>query len=83
MPSKGSEAKNQVAIRMQEAFGDDFIGVFDKKIYVWATEGGARVQVCLTPTCPKTFIDVTSKISKEITPEERTTVEELMKRLNI
>lgn len=93
MPGKGSEAKSQVAMRMQKAFGEDFIGVFDKKIYVWATEDGERIQVCLTPTCPKTFIEPIpapsaisspgSEVSKDITPEERTTIEQLMERLGI
>jgi hypothetical protein len=51
--AKGSEAKTNVIQRIQSAFGSDFIGEFDKKIYVWSTEAGERVQVALTLTCPK------------------------------
>lgn len=51
--AKGQEAKNNVAKRIQMAFGSDFIGEFDKKIYVWSNEAGERVQVALAMTCPK------------------------------
>ena len=51
--AKGSEAKANVMQRIAAAFGNDFIGEFDKKIYVWSTEGGERMQVALAMTCPK------------------------------
>lgn len=51
--AKGQEAKNNVMQRIQSAFGSDFIGEFDKKIYVWSTENGERMQVALALTCPK------------------------------
>lgn len=51
--AKGAEAKAGVIQKIATAFGSDFIGEFDKKIYVWSTEGGERVQVALALTCPK------------------------------
>lgn len=51
--AKGAEAKANVTQRLAAAFGSDFIGEFDKKVYVWSTEGGERVQVALAMTCPK------------------------------
>lgn len=51
--AKGAEAKAGVVQRIQAAFGNDFIGEFDKKIYVWSMEGGERTQVALALTCPK------------------------------
>lgn len=51
--AKGAEAKANVMQRIQAAFGNDFIGEFDKKVYVWSTEGGERMQVALAMTCPK------------------------------
>lgn len=37
--AKGSMAKVVVENKIKEAFGNDFIGVADKKIYVWADDG--------------------------------------------
>lgn len=56
--ARGSEAKNQVEKIIKEAFGDNFIGVFDKKLYVWGQEGAERVQIAITMTCPKNEIEV-------------------------
>lgn len=52
--AKGQEAKDLVIKRIQDAFGEDFVGVFDKKIYLWSKEDGQKAQVCLSLTCPKT-----------------------------
>lgn len=54
MATKGSEAKDQVTQKIADAFGTDFIGVYDKKIYVWAKENGQKMQIAISLTCPKT-----------------------------
>lgn len=54
--ARGAEAKTRVIDAIREAFGNDFIGEIDKKVYVWAQEGGERIQVALTLTCPKTAV---------------------------
>ena len=54
MAAKGTEAKLDVMNRIKAAFGEDFIGEVDKKIYVWGNEGGGKVQIALAMTCPKT-----------------------------
>lgn len=51
--AKGNEAKDLVIKKIQDAFGADFVGVYDKKVYLWSKEDGVRQQVCLTLTCPK------------------------------
>lgn len=56
--ARGSEAKNVVIKKIAEAFGDNFIGEFDKKIYVWAQENGEQVQIAISLTCPKNQITV-------------------------
>ena len=56
--AKGSVAKENVIKQLAAAFGDKFIGEYDKKIYVWTQENGERVQVAISLTCPKTPIDV-------------------------
>ena len=54
--AKGAIAKENINARIGEAFGEDYIGVFDKKIYVWADDGGERVQIAIAMTCPKTEV---------------------------
>ena len=56
--ARGAVAKQSVIKKIAEAFGNDYIGEFDKKFYVWANENGERVQIAISLTCPKTFIEV-------------------------
>ena len=51
---QGAEAKEYVAKKLKEAFGDDYVGEVDKKYYVWAYEGGQKMQIAIAMTCPKT-----------------------------
>lgn len=53
--AKGQESKEKVKKKIIEAFGADYAGEYDRKLYVWTTEGGVRTQVCLAMTCPKVF----------------------------
>lgn len=52
--ARGNTAKINVEKKIQQAFGNDFVGVYDKKLIVWANDGGERVQIAITMTCPKT-----------------------------
>ena len=54
--AKGTIAKTNVATTLQEAFGVDWIGEFDKKLYVWADDGGEKVQIAISLTCPKNYV---------------------------
>lgn len=58
MAAKGTVAKTKVIEKIKEALGADFIGEVDKKVYVWADDGGERIQVALSLTCPKVPIEV-------------------------
>jgi len=51
--AKGAIAKENVAKKISECFGNDYIGEFDKKYYVWADDGGEKAQICITLTSPK------------------------------
>ena len=51
--AKGTIGKQNVISKIKQAFGADFIGEYDKKIYVWTTENGERIQIALSLTCPK------------------------------
>ena len=92
--AKGSEAKEYVIRKIKETFGEDFVGEQDKKIYVWGQEGGEKVQIAISLTCPKNPIGslnfeekekIFEKKNKtvEITEEEKIKIDELMKRLGI
>ena len=53
--AKGVKAKSEVHDRIKKAFGSDYIGEFDKKIFVWGNdEGGQKMQIAIAMTCPKT-----------------------------
>ena len=52
--ARGNIAKESVVAKMKSVFGEDWIGEYDKKIYVWAEDGGEKVQIALSLTCPKT-----------------------------
>jgi hypothetical protein len=54
--AKGAIAKQVVTNKIAEAFGEDYIGEVDKKIYVWAMENGEKVQIALALTCPKVMV---------------------------
>lgn len=58
MAAKGTVAKTKVIEKIKEALGADFIGEVDKKVYVWADDGGERIQVALSLTCPKVPIEI-------------------------
>ena len=66
MAAKGSVAKENVTKKIAEAFGADFVGEFDKKLYIWSDDGGSRVQVCLALTCPKVYRGVEETLSSEM-----------------
>ena len=55
--AKGAIGKQNVIQKIAEAFGKDFIGEHDKKIYVWTQENGERIQIAISLTCPKVMID--------------------------
>lgn len=55
--AKGAIGKQNVAKKMAEAFGADWIGEVDKKWYVWTTENGERIQIAIAMTCPKVMVD--------------------------
>lgn len=51
--AKGTNAKAAVVNKIAMAFGADYIGEQDKKVYVWADDGGEKVQIAISLTCPK------------------------------
>lgn len=60
--ARGQEAKDYVAEKIKEAFGNDFVGIVDKKYYVWSKENGERVQVAISMTCPKVPVETSGYV---------------------
>ena len=98
MAVKGSVAKLFVENKIKEMFGEDFIGSADKKLYVLADDGGQKVQIAISLTCPKVGLDIegngfmddtglmgtyTGEPVIEITPEEEENIQTLIKKLNL
>lgn len=95
MAVKGSVAKLFVENKIKEMFGENFIGSADKKLYVLADDGGQKVQIAISLTCPKVGLDIegkgfvddigtyTGEPVIEITPEEEANIETLIKKLNL
>ena len=88
--AKGNIAKMAVENKIKEAFGADYIGVFDKKLYVYADDGGERVQIALTMTCPKVFVGVDTPTETpdvfqpaEISQEEQDNLRALIEKLGL
>lgn len=63
--ARGSVAKEAVVNKIAAAFGNDYIGEYDKKYYVWANEGGERIQIAISLTCPKTPIEIATVVSDD------------------
>lgn len=94
MAVKGTLAKETVTKKIQEAFGPDFLGIVDKKLYINVKENGENVQIAITLTCPKENLEfatapeaqTTSQVtpvSTQFTPQEKETIEELMRRVGL
>lgn len=58
MAARGNIAKEKVTNIIQQAFGEDYLGISDKKIYVQANDGAnGIIQLAITLTCPKIPIE--------------------------
>lgn len=66
MAVKGTIAKDKVTKIIADAFGDNYIGEFDKKLYVWADDGSGKIQVSIALTCPKVYRGVEETTSPEM-----------------
>lgn len=97
MAAKGSIAKTEVENIIRNAFGNKFLGIIDKKLYVLANDNGEQVQIAISLTCPKNNIiennnndgmDFDAPVRSpdifkpaEITPEETENVNKLLAEL--
>lgn len=58
--ARGSQAKTVIENKLATVFGKDYIGNIGGKIYLWADDGGERVQIAIAMTCPKTEVAATA-----------------------
>lgn len=91
MAVRGSVAKARVIEKIREAFEGDYITTENNKTYIWADDGGERVQIAISLTCPKNFVGAYEGIpitndnvnTVEITDQEKHNIELLMNRLGL
>ena len=63
--ARGSIAKENIVKQLATAFGEAYIGEYDKKVYLWADDGGEKVQIAISMTCPKVPIVVDNTVSTD------------------
>lgn len=86
---RGDEARARLAQIISEGFGDHFLGIADKKLYLWVEDGpgGEPIQFAITITMPKNPIEkiaATEVVSAyELTPADKAMIEKLKAKLNI
>lgn len=51
--AKGATAKLKIAEKLKTLFGTDYVGESGGKHYVWQDDGGEKVQIAISLTCPK------------------------------
>ena len=51
--AKGTIAKQTIANKIKEIFDADYVGESAGKHYVWVSDGGEKVQIAISMTCPK------------------------------
>lgn len=73
--AKGAIAKAEVTKKIAAAFGANYLGEFDKKIYITAMENGETIQVAISLTCPKVPVVVNNTVQiGDFNFEEPTTI---------
>ena len=97
--AKGSIAKAEVVQKIIATFGDDYVGEASNKYYVWADDGGEKVQIAIALTCPKTPLEAQTNFKTvdggidftqpatppelDFTPAEKDTIKKLMAELGL
>ena len=51
--ARGATAKTKIAEKIKDLFGADYVGESGGKYYVWENDGGEKVQIAISLTCPK------------------------------
>lgn len=55
--ARGTKAKEEAVKIIANAFGERYLGVYDKKYYIAMNEDGQYIQIAISLTCPKTPVE--------------------------
>lgn len=94
---RGDTAKQYIVDTIIKAFGDDYLGTQDKKLFIKANDGNEFVQIAISLTMPKTPIaatetncafeqdhpSVAAPPSMELSEDDKAAVTRLMEQLGI
>lgn len=50
---KGAIAKNKIAEKIKNLYGADYVGESGGKYYIYENDGGEKIQIAISLTCPK------------------------------
>ena len=50
---KGAIAKNKIAEKIKNLYGTDYVGESGGKYYIYENDGGEKIQIAISLTCPK------------------------------
>lgn len=94
--ARGSLAKQKITEKLINLFGDSYIGTQNNKLYILEDDGGEKLQIAITLTCPKEGIEIKKQQSElaetnsnpnlrsvTISDSERKEVEDIMERLGL
>lgn len=51
--ARGTIAKQNISAKIKQLFGKDYVGESANKHYILADDGGEKVQIAISLTCPK------------------------------
>lgn len=51
--AKGATAKLKIAEKLKTLFGADYVGESGGKYYIYENDGGEKIQIAISLTCPK------------------------------
>ena len=51
--AKGNVAKSKIAEKIKNLYGTDYVGESGGKYYVYENDGGEKIQIAISLTCPK------------------------------
>ena len=63
--ARGNIAKDNLINLFIDANKENYVGCYDKKYYFWSDDGGEKVQIAISMTCPKVPVGVVAAPAKD------------------
>lgn len=51
--ARGTQAKSKIAEKIKNLYGADYVGESGGKYYIYENDGGEKIQIAISLTCPK------------------------------